>query len=309
MAPLMASAPSIAPAWLAMTAVAIVLVMLLPFLFGMIARKLLAVGWNFFWFGAIVFLVFQLLTRVPAVILLQVTVLGPLLRSSPTFTWIWLVLLAVTAGLFEEVGRYVGYRVLLRREAKTWSKAVMFGLGHEGLESLLLVGGQLLLMLVGLLLLAATSVNSLPAAERPIIVQQIAAINAQPAWLPLLTVWERLWSFPLQVALAVLVLQVFLRHQLRWLFLAILVHALIDFVVVALPQAFGQTTTITLLLEGILCGFGLLAVWISWRLREAGDRARDGTQPGSSGEESPPASYFGPRTSPQDVVPVEQAVA
>src|SRR5689334_5926286 len=41
---------------------------------------------------------------------------------------------AVTAGLFEEVGRYVGYRFFMRREPKTWSKAVMFGLGHEGLD-------------------------------------------------------------------------------------------------------------------------------------------------------------------------------
>jgi uncharacterized membrane protein YhfC len=44
--------------------------------------------------------------------------------------WTWLVALALSAGVFVEVGRYVGCRVFTRREPKTWSKAVMFGIGH-----------------------------------------------------------------------------------------------------------------------------------------------------------------------------------
>jgi uncharacterized membrane protein YhfC len=223
--------------------------------------------------------VFQLVTRVPIVIALQATVLAPLLSSSITFTWIWLVILTVTVGLFEEVGRYVGYRVFLRRELKTWSKAVMFGLGHEGLESAVLIGGQLVLRLISLTILSAIPVNSLPTAQRQTVLQQVASINAQPIWLPLLSAWERLWSFPLQVALAVLVLQVFRRQRMRWLFLAILFHALIDFVAAALPQALGKNTGTSLLVEGTICLFGLLGVWIIWRLREPGELPKVGEEP------------------------------
>jgi hypothetical protein len=32
---------------------------------------------------------------------------------------------ALTAGLFEEVGRYLGYGIFMRNEEKTWNKAVM----------------------------------------------------------------------------------------------------------------------------------------------------------------------------------------
>ncbi len=275
----MAPTLQVSSAWLAMTAVAAVLVIVLPFILGMIARKRLGVGWKYFWFGAVVFLFSQLLTRVPLVIVLQATVLAPLLHSSTTFVWIWIVILAVTAGLFEEVGRYVGYRVFMGREPKTWSKAVMFGLGHEGLESMLLIGGQLALSLVNLIILTTIPVDSLPAAQRPAIVRQIAAINAQPFWFPLLSAWERLWSFPLQVALAVIVLQVFLRRQLRWLFVAILCHAVIDFVALALPQAFGHHPAVTLLVEGIVCVIGLAGVWVIWRLREPSEAARAGEEP------------------------------
>ena len=272
----MSSTLHVPAAWLTMTVVATVFVIVFPFILGGIARKKLAVGWKYFWFGALVFLVFQLLTRVPLVIVLSNTVLASLLRTSTTFIWIWLVILAVTAGLFEEVGRYVGYRVFMRREPKTWSKAVMFGLGHEGLESIVLVGGGHILTLLNIAILSAININNLPVAQRHTIIQQFAAINAQPGWFPLLAAWERFWSFPLQVALSVLVLQVFRQGQLYWLFLAILFHALIDFLSVALPQAFGQSTGIELVVEGMICVFGLIGVWIIWRLREPRDRTLAG---------------------------------
>jgi uncharacterized membrane protein YhfC len=274
----MSSTLHVSPAWITMTAVATVFVIVYPLILGGIARKKLAVGWKYFWFGALVFLVFQLLTRLPLAIVLQNTVLAPLLRSSTAFTWTWLAVLAVTAGLFEEVGRYVGYRLFMRREPKTWSKAVMFGLGHEGLESMVLVGGAHALTLVNIAIFSAINVTSLPAVQRQVVLQQFAAINAQPVWFPLLAAWERLWSVPLQVALAVIVLQVFRRHQMRWLFLAILLHALIDFLTLAFPQAFGQSTTIELFVEGMLCVFGLLGLWIIWRLREPGDHVRTGEE-------------------------------
>lgn len=90
-----------------------------PFVLGLLVHKRLAVGWKYFWFGVLVFLVSQLLTRSPLLAVLEATVLAPLLRTSAVFNWIWLVILAVTAGLFEEVGRYVGYRLFMRREPKT----------------------------------------------------------------------------------------------------------------------------------------------------------------------------------------------
>jgi uncharacterized membrane protein YhfC len=165
---------------------------------------------------------------------------------------------------------------LLRREPKTWSKAVMFGLGQGGLESIVVVGGQIVLTAINTIMLSTIDVSTLPAAQRQGVLQLFAAINAEPFWLPLLAAWERLWTITLHVALAVMVVQVFRRQQIRWLLLAILFHALVDFLAGALPQAFGHSLTITLLVEGIVCVFGLISVWIIWRLREPGDPAKAG---------------------------------
>ncbi|HEY7417903.1 MAG TPA: YhfC family glutamic-type intramembrane protease, partial [Ktedonobacteraceae bacterium] len=109
------------PLNLAALIVATIFVIAYPIVLAIIARKRLHVGWRYFWFGVLIFLIFQLATRVPAVAFLQGIVLAPLLRASKTFTWIWLVILVLTAGIFEEVGRYVAYRFFMKREAKTWN--------------------------------------------------------------------------------------------------------------------------------------------------------------------------------------------
>ncbi|HEX9133636.1 MAG TPA: hypothetical protein VF844_15195 [Ktedonobacteraceae bacterium] len=49
-----------------------------------------------------------------------------------------------------------------------------------------------------------------------------------------------------------------------WLFLAILLHALVDYVAGTLLQAFGQSIPTTLPGEGIVCVFGLFSWWIIW---------------------------------------------
>lgn len=61
----MPSALSVSPLWFSMTAVAVVFVIVYPLALGVLVRKRLTVGWKYFWCGALVFLVFQLLTRAP----------------------------------------------------------------------------------------------------------------------------------------------------------------------------------------------------------------------------------------------------
>ena len=113
----------------------------------------------------------------------------------------------------------------------------MFGLGHGGLESMVVIGGSIILTLLNLAFLSVIGVNNLPAAPRHVVIQQFSAINAQPFWVPLLPAWGRLWTVPLQIAESVIVLQVFRRRQMGWLFLAFLSHALIDFLSAAFRQA------------------------------------------------------------------------
>lgn len=248
-----------------------------PIVLAIITHQRLRVSWRYFLYGALVFFVFQIILRVPWVEVIG-SVYGKQIKASPVLLWGWLTVLVVTAGLFEEVGRYVGYRLLMRKEEKTWSKAVMYGLGHGGIESILLVGLGGALTLVNLVVLSAINLNILPAAQRATVTQQLAAIAAQPGWLPLLGAWERLWTVPVHVALSVLVLQVFRRGNIGWLWLAILGHIVVDGVTIALAQGLVNSlgvVRIDLIVEGVVAIFGVIGIWIIWRLRE-----QPGEQPG-----------------------------
>ncbi len=227
----------------------------------------LGVGWRYFGYGALIFFLFQLISRVPLIQGVQYLI-APQLQSSHTLLLVWLVVAAVTAGLFEEIGRYVGYRWLMRNEEKTWPKAVMYGIGHGGLESMLLVGGLMIIGLINMIVLPNISLSTIPEAQRAQVQAQIVALQNEPAWLPLVGAWERLWTLPIQIAFSVIVLQVFRRGSLRWLWLAIAGHTLVD-LSVSVPALLNlQGTSATFVVEGIVTLFGIVALWIIWRLRD-----------------------------------------
>jgi uncharacterized membrane protein YhfC len=252
---------------IAASVVAILFMIIYPLALGVLAHRRLHVGWRYFGYGMLVFFLSQLVLRIPLTIALGLLI-GPRIGGTPALLLAWGLVLALTAGIFEEVGRYLGYRWLMGREEKTWSKGVIYGLGHGGLESMLLVAGLAIAQLVTLLTLTPARLEALPPEQRALAQQQLAALAGLPAWAPLLGAWERLWTIPIQVALSVVVLQVFLRGSYRWLWLAILAHALTDFLVPFVVPRLGLAMLPQFLVqEGLLMIIGLFAVWVIWRLR------------------------------------------
>jgi uncharacterized membrane protein YhfC len=272
---------------IAATVAAILFEIVLPLVLAIVVRRQLGVGWRYFGYGALIFFLFQLISRVPLVQVAQ-TLLAPQLRASFALQIAWVTVLALTAGLVEEVGRYIGYRWLMRREEKTWSKAVMYGLGHGGLESMVLVAGLTLIGLINLLILPSI-IGTLPADQRPLVEQQLAAVREQPDWLPLVGAWERLWAVAFHVAMSVVVLQAF-RRGLSWLWLAVLAHALLDWLAAGLPILLSLQGTAALLVpEAIVTVAGLASLWVILALRDTLDIAGGGLGSAPPNRPSPSA--------------------
>jgi uncharacterized membrane protein YhfC len=74
---------------------------------------------------------------------------------------------------------------------------------------------------------------------------------------------ERLFTIPCQIAMAVMVMQVFTRRNIGWLFAAIGYHALLDGVAVI-----GQKYISSVSLEGVIGIFAVLSVTIIFLLRQ-----------------------------------------
>jgi hypothetical protein len=73
---------------------------------------------------------------------------------------------------------------------------------------------------------------------------------------------ERILVLPIQISLTILVLQVFIRGQSRWLWIAVAWHTLLNAVAVISVRQWGPNAT-----EGILAIFTLLSIGITFALR------------------------------------------
>ena len=87
--------------------------------------------------GIITFLIFQVFTRIP---LLQLVLPNQVWYILFTYEHplLYLFLLSLSAGLFEEIGRYLIMRKGLSKA--NFMEVFTFGIGHGGIESILIVG-------------------------------------------------------------------------------------------------------------------------------------------------------------------------
>ncbi|MGI6499987.1 MAG: YhfC family intramembrane metalloprotease [Anaerostipes sp.] len=187
--------------------------------------------------GAIIFVVFsQILEGVPKVFLFM----GDTVVSRYVLSHAWAYVLAgcLLASVFEEVGRYVGFRYFLKGYENK-KNAITYGIGHGGIECILILG--------------------------------IGAVSLQVPWLVgydvfhmFLEVFERILAMTLHIGLSVVVFRAVREKKIGWLFLAILIHGLFD-VPAALYQ-FGvigiNATEIWLFIETMIVVFAARKIYV-----------------------------------------------
>lgn len=179
-------------------------------------------SWKDFLVGAATFIVFALiLERILHLLVLQSGV-GVAIQGN---IWLYGFYGGLAAGVFEETGRLLAFRFVLRdRTARITSLA--YGIGHGGIEAFLVAG---LTMASNLILgLTYTHGGAVPSE----IIPAIEALLAIPAPTFLWSGFERLSAMALHMALSVLVFAS-VRTGRRWLYpAAILIHAAVDFMAV-----------------------------------------------------------------------------
>jgi uncharacterized membrane protein YhfC len=230
---------------------------LLPGMAVLWARRRLRVGWKVIGVGALTFTLSQLLTRVPLVQGVQYLIRDSLTQSVVLLN-VWLVVLSITAGLFEETARLIAFQKPLK-DLRGWRDAVGFGIGHGGLESALFIGGLTVLGMVNVIVLSRLDPGTLPLSPEQLaqVQQAQAKIAGLQWWTPLIGAYERLGAMTMHVAMSVLVLQRFLRGQRRWYWFAVGFHAVSNWAAVVTMRAAGAVSA-----EGVVTLFALAALWI-----------------------------------------------
>ena len=205
--------------------------------------------WRAFAIGAVTFFLFAMVFEQAVHAIVGSSPVGPVLRGN-----IWLTGLygGLMAGLFEETGRLIAFRFLLRRQPQP-ATALAYGAGHGGCEAVLITG----LTMFTNLFLSRMPPDRLPA-EVAEAVQGLADI---PATMFLWAGFERVVAVAIHVSLSVLVFAAVRSGKLRLFLLAVLLHAAVDFIAVT-ANAMLPVMATELLIAAVTAGIAVLAAGV-----------------------------------------------
>lgn len=217
---------------------AIFITAILPIVVMVWYKRKTNVAWRAFFVGAICFFVGALVLE--QLLHALVFSLVPDIMSMPL---LFTVYACLAAGVFEETARFIGLRFLCRKEKPALSTGIAYGIGHGGIESILLAGVSYVISLIQL------STNNLAA----------SAVLTPGNFL--LGAGERIFAVTLHICLSVLIWMVVTKRLPFYFYpVSILLHACFN-VSAALYQA-GVITNV-LIVEGILvCSVSVLVIFI-----------------------------------------------
>ncbi len=211
--------------------------------------------------GILGFLVPQVLIRIPA---LQWLNQQPFYQQLAAQPWFLAIFLSLTAGLFEETGRWIGYRYLLKNRLQ-FKNALGYGVGHGGFEAIFLVGFGYINLIIFALMINNGTFDTVAAPQLGLAAEEIRTqLMSTPSYLFLVGGLERVFAIAVQLGLSVLVFYSVKRQQSRLYWLAVLLHTLVNLPAVLLLSA----GVGVLWIELWVAGCAVVAVWYILRSKK-----------------------------------------
>ncbi|MBK9603912.1 MAG: YhfC family intramembrane metalloprotease [Anaerolineales bacterium] len=249
---------------------------LLPLIAGFFIAKKFKLGFKdfrkLFTAGALTFIASQVL-HIPVVYGLTALFSNGILPSpDKSITLIFnAVVLGLLAGIFEETARYILFKAI-RKSTDTWQNGIVIGLGHGGIEAILLgiISISTMAQMIAMRDPSNLSALNLPADQVGLVQEQINAYWNQPDVMPLFGFMERISAMSLHIGLSILVLYSIVANQKKWFWIALLWHAFVDAVAVyVFPKiTAGENVAVGVFgfeLMILLLGVGVLAYAIRLR--------------------------------------------
>lgn len=180
--------------------------------------------------GGLVFLIAQPIIRIPILNHLESNLWFMVNINSNV--WIASFVYAVSAGIFEECGRFIAFKYIIKNH-KRWKDGIAFGIGHGGFEALYIA----LLMgpmnnFINMILINSGKFESIALSkgmpQEAIVNLKNSLISLSP-YLVLMPGIERIFTIIIQMGLTMVVLYGVKLNRKRYLLYAIALHTLVDF--------------------------------------------------------------------------------
>lgn len=191
--------------------------------------------------------------------------------------WLYAVYGGLMAGLFEETGRFLAFRTVLKRYRKKDINALMYGAGHGGFEAAWVLGGTMISNIVmGVMLNLGMSASITATATAEQLPQLEAMFEALKTGLPasyFIGLIERVLAVAMQLSLSVFVWFAAKQKGKVWLYpAAILLHALVDGILTVAAYFISSIWIVYAILLAETLVVVLLA-WLVWKRNKSEEPA------------------------------------
>jgi uncharacterized membrane protein YhfC len=235
--------------------------LVVPIILLIYLRKKALLSWKAIGVGALVFIVFsQVLEKGVHMLMIDTTTMRLKFTDNP---YIFAVYGALMAGVFEEVGRYLGFKTLLKKETEL-KHGLSMGLGHGGIESILIgTLGAVTVIMYAVLINSGTFISKVPPDQVAAMSQLKETIINTPYWMYIIAGLERVMAVIAHIGLTMIVFYGIRLNQIKYLFYAIILHALMD-MAPALYQI--KVVKSVWLAEGVVLLFAVFFGFITYKL-------------------------------------------
>lgn len=185
--------------------------------------------------GMLVFFISQVVIRIP--ILNYVLPNSMWFIKMSTNPYLYGIFLGLTAGIFEEVGRFIAFKYILKKNDK-WIDGVSYGLGHGGIEAILITGFSCLNLLIGCIMINnGTLINQSSNTALNTLYNQCIGLTVGGGFI---SGFERISAMAIHIGLSMIILYGVRNRKIVYLFISILIHTLVNAPIVIFPYAFNM---------------------------------------------------------------------
>ncbi len=212
--------------------ISIILSMTVPVAFIIFAKKKYQAKISTFFIGAGTFFLFAMVLE--QIMHLLVIKVGGL--SAENNRWLYYIYAALAAAVFEETGRIVAMKFWMKKRLD-FPNALMYGIGHGGIEAILIGGLTNISNLISMLMINSGAMEQslaiLPEETRNQTMQQLSALWTTPASHFMAGGFERVSAIILQIGLSLLIYHALKSKKRQTAILAYALHFIVDFVAVS----------------------------------------------------------------------------
>lgn len=180
--------------------------------------------------------------------------------------WLYGLYGGMAAAVFEETGRLLAMKFFLKKQFEE-KNALMYGIGHGGVEAILLVGFTYISNLLTSVMINTGAMEAslavLDKATATTTVESISALWELPAYQFYLGGVERLFAIVLQISFSILMYQAVKQQKKSLIATAFAAHFLVDFVTVV------AANDLNLGLVEVLVGImAAIVAFTAWKTRK-----------------------------------------